>query len=87
MKAVITAGTMEMVIENKELFTRPTITGNLWAMYKSLDLEAWLFIYGQPRFNEYIEIDFALALMNDPLLSVKWIEPIEGYYAGEYNTV
>jgi hypothetical protein len=85
MKAVITAGTMEMVIENKELFTRPTITGNLWAMYESIDLEAWLFIYGQPRFNEYIEIDFALALMRDPLVKVDFIEPIEGYDAGKYN--
>jgi hypothetical protein len=87
MKAVITAGELQMIIQSPDMDTRPTIKGDLWNVFSGLDLEAWLFFYKQAEVNRYIEIDFALALMNDPLLSVKWIEPIEGYYAGEYNTV
>ena len=87
MKALVTAGELQMVIENKEPFTRPIITGNLWPMYSFIDLEAWLFIYGKSRFNEFIEIDFALALMRDPVVKVEFIEPIEGYQTGKYSTV
>lgn len=87
MKAIVTLGSLEMTIENKQPFTKPVIHGSLWKFYSSLDLAAWCFIYGQPEVNTFIEVDFALALTKDPLLKVEFVDPIEGYQAGEYETV
>jgi hypothetical protein len=79
MKAVVTAGQLQMIIESPNIDTRPTIKGDLWELFRGLDLEAWLLLYKQPEVNRYIEIDFALALTKDKFLNVEFIEPIEGY--------
>jgi hypothetical protein len=54
---------------------------------KMTSISAWLALYNQSRFHKYEEIDFALALQKDPLMTVDFVEPIDGYDAGKYNTV
>lgn len=79
MKAIIKLETLEMVIESQDIYTRPTVSGSLWDVMKDTPIDAWLAVYNQPRFNKYEEIDFALALQKDPLMSVEFIDPIDGY--------
>jgi hypothetical protein len=42
-------------------------------------IEDWLALYNKPRIELFPEIDFALGIQNDPLMTVEWIEPIDGY--------
>lgn len=79
MKAIIKLGDSQMTIENKEPFAKPRISGSLWDIMRRIPIETWLKLYKQPTLNQYIEIDLALALTNDPLMEVEWLEPIEGY--------
>ena len=79
MKVVVRFDTAEMIIESPDIYTRPKISGRLWDAMKMTSIPAWLALYQQPRFNIYEEIDFAIALQNDPLMTVEWIEPIDGY--------
>lgn len=79
MKVRVRFATAEMIIESPDVYTRPTITGELWDAMKVTPISSWLTLYGQERFNIYEEIDFALGIQKDPLMTVEWIEPIEGY--------
>lgn len=79
MKVIVRFETLEMVIESPDISTRPTITGTLWETMKSTSIEDWLVLYRQPRFNRFEEIDFAIGIQKDSLMTVEWIEPIEGY--------
>jgi hypothetical protein len=79
MKVRVRYATAEMIIESPNVYTRPTITGVLWDAMKATPISTWLSLYGQQRFNIYEEIDFALGIQNDPLMTVEWIEPIDGY--------
>ena len=79
MKVIIRFDTAEMIIESPDIYTRPKISGTLWDAMKNTPIDAWLALYQQPRFNLYEEIDFALGIEKDPLMTVEWIEPIEGY--------
>lgn len=87
MKAIIRLDKLQMIIESPNANTRPTIKGDLFNAFSGLDLQAWLFFYKQPELHKYIEIDFALALTKDKMLKVDFVEPIQGYQAGEYNVV
>lgn len=87
MKVRVRFETLEMIIESPDIYTRPTITGELWDAMKITPISTWLTLYGRKRFNIYEEIDFALGIKNDPDMTVEWIEPIDGYDAGKYNTV
>lgn len=79
MKVRVRYANAEMIIESPDLYTRPTITGELWDAMKVTPISTWLILYGQQRFNIYEEIDFALGIQNDPLMTVEWLEPIDGY--------
>ncbi len=70
-----------MTIQTPDMYTRPTISGTLWETMKDTTISAWLDLYRQSRFNRFEEIDFALALMKDPLMEVTFVEPIDGYEA------
>lgn len=72
-------GLLEMTIESPDIYTQPKIKGLLWDALKDIPISVWLYFYNQPRFNKYEEIDFALALQKDPLMSVEFVEPIDGY--------
>ena len=87
MKVRVTYAGAEMIIQSSRFGVRPTITGELWDAMKVSTLEEWLVLYNKPRTEEFIELDFALGIENDPLMTVEWIEPIDGYDAGKYNTV
>jgi hypothetical protein len=79
MKVIVRFDTAEMIIESPDIYTRPKISGRLWDAMKMNSISAWLTLYQQPRFNIYEEIDFALALQKDPLMTVDFVEPIDGY--------
>ena len=79
MKVIVRMDDAQMIIESPDLYTRPKISGSLWDAMKMTSISAWLTLYNQPRFNKYEEIDFALALQKDPLMTVEFIEPIDGY--------
>jgi len=79
MKVIVRFDTAEMIIESPDIYTRPKISGPLWDSMKNTPIDAWLALYQQPRFNLYKEIDFALGIEKDPLMTVEWVEPIEGY--------
>lgn len=79
MKVIVKLGSTEMVIQSPNMYTRPTITGPLWEAFKDSPLEHWLTLYKGHQIHKYIEIDFALALKNDPQLVVEFVEPIDGY--------
>ena len=87
MKAIVKLGDSEMIIENTEPFTKPSISGPLWNIMRKLPIETWLRLYKRPMLNQYIEIDLAVALSNDPLMSVTWVEDIEGYMLGKDHIV
>ena len=79
MKVIVRLDDAQMIIESPDVYTRPKISGSLWNAMKITSISAWLALYNQPRFNKYEEIDFALALQKDPLMSVEFVEPIDGY--------
>ena len=83
MKVIVRFDTAEMIIESPDIYTRPTISGTLWETMKGTPISAWLALYRQPRFHSFEEIDFALGLLNDPLMEVNFVEPIDGYEAPE----
>lgn len=83
MKAIVKLGDSEMIIENTEPFTKPSISGSLWNIMRKIPIETWLRLYRQPMLNQYIEIDLAVALSKDPLMLVTWVEDIEGYMVGK----
>lgn len=83
MKAIVKLGESEMIIENEKPFSKPSINGELWEIMRKVPIETWLRLYKQPMLNQYIEIDLAVALSNDPLMSVTWVEDIEGYMLGK----
>jgi hypothetical protein len=78
-KVIVRFETLEMVIESPDISTRPTIKGSLWDTMKTTPIEDWLILYRQERFNRFEEIDFAIGIQRDSLMTVEWIEPIEGY--------
>ena len=79
MKVRVTFGGAEMIIQSTGYGVRPTITGELWDAMKVSPIEDWLALYNKPRIELFPEIDFALGIQNDPLMTVEWIEPIDGY--------
>jgi hypothetical protein len=81
MKVIVRFESLEMTIQTPDMNTRPTISGTLWETMKDTPINAWLDLYRQSRFNRFEEIDFALALMKDPLMEVNFVEPIDGYEA------
>ena len=83
MKVIVRFESLEMIIESPDIYTRPKISGTLWDAMKMTSISAWLTLYQQPRFNIYEEIDFALALQKDPLMTVNFVEPIDGYESKE----
>lgn len=83
MKIIAKMNTLELIIQSPDIYTKPTIKGTLWDVLKDIPITAWLFLYKQPRTNKYEEIDFALALQKDPLVTVEWLEPIDGYESTE----
>jgi hypothetical protein len=87
MKVIVRLDDAQMIIESPDVYTRPKISGSLWDAMKMTSISAWLALYNKSRFHKYEEIDFALALQKDPLMTVDFVEPIDGYDAGKYNTV
>lgn len=87
MKAIIKLGDSEMIIENKEPFTKPSISGSLWNIMRKIPIETWLRLYRQPMLNQYIETDLAVALSKDSSMLVTWVEDIEGYRLGKNSIV
>jgi len=87
MKVIVRLDDAQMIIESPDVYTRPKISGSLWDAMKMTSISAWLALYNQSRFHKYEEIDFALALQKDALMTVDFVEPIDGYDAGKYNTV
>ena len=83
MKVIVRFESLEMTIESPDMCTRPTISGTLWETMKDTPISAWLDLYRQPRFHSFEEIDFALGLLNDPLMEVNFVKPIDGYQAPE----
>lgn len=83
MKVIVRFESLEMTIESPDMYTQPTISGTLWDTMKDTPISAWLALHRQPRFHSFEEIDFALGLLNDPLMEVNFVEPIDGYEAPE----
>jgi hypothetical protein len=76
MKMTATAGDLMLTIESDALGDRPTITGELYEIFKGKDLEWWTRLVGQPSVNIWPEIDFALALSRMPGITTSWDKPI-----------
>lgn len=82
MKAVVRKDGMEMTVQSRGM-GQPTIKGELWDAIGMVPIPLQLLMYDRVEAAPWPEIDLVLAMMDDPMAEVEWIEPIDGFDAPE----